>query len=62
MTKYNDREEIGQIIENEGLGYFIMDYTGPESMPDEEMKNAFIKAKKSLEDFVQLLPENYRQI
>lgn len=38
-------------IENEGLDYFILDYTDANSMPDKKGKELFEKARIALEEF-----------
>ena len=61
MSKFIDRKDVAAKVENEGLGYFIMDYTGPDSMPDDELKGAFIAAKDALQNFQMLLPDPYEE-
>ena len=54
---FEDREHVAVKVNEEGLGYFILDYTSADQMPDEELKNAFIKAEQALAEFENLLPE-----
>ena len=51
------REEVAEVVMEEGLGYFIMNYCGADDMPDEELKKAFQKAYDALSEFEALLPE-----
>ena len=58
MNKYENREDVRDKVDEEGLGYFIMYYTSADTMPDDELKEAFEKAKEALEEFKALLPES----
>ena len=44
-------------IENEGLGYYILDYTSSDSMPDEKSKELFENAEKALTEFKKYIEE-----
>lgn len=50
-TFFSNREEVIDVLESEGIGYFIKYYCSAEDMPDEKLKNLFAKAKKALDDF-----------
>lgn len=55
MNKKQDLEFFGNekaMIGNEGLAYYIIDCTGPETYNDyPEIKEKFIKAKEALIDY-----------
>ena len=57
MSKFENREEVAHAVNSEGLGYFLLNYTSSDSMPDDDLKGAFEKAEKALIEFQKLLPE-----
>jgi len=58
MFKFQDRQEVANKVEMEGLGYFILDYARADNMPDEELKQAFADAKEALLKFENMLLES----
>ena len=50
-------EDIQGKIENEGLGYYVMDYTDSSAMPDETSRDLFDKASNALSDLVDYINE-----
>jgi len=60
MTKEELREEFEYIlnkIDNEGLGYYLLDYTDSSEMPDEKSKELFEKANEALFAFKKYIEE-----
>ena len=57
LFMFENRQEVAWKAEDEGLGYFILNYTNSDSMPDEEMKKAFEKAENALREFEKLLED-----
>lgn len=55
--KFASREEVACQVQNEGVGYFLMYYTSPESMPDPELELAFREAREAIQRFEALLPD-----
>ena len=53
-----DRQEVADRCAEEGLGYFIFNYSCAGEMPDEELKAAFIKVEEAAKEFKALLPES----
>lgn len=54
---FKNRSQVALAVESEGLGYFITSYTSADSMPDDELKQAFKAASKALRKFQSLLPD-----
>jgi len=54
---FNCREDVAEKVEAEGLDYFIQYYCSAVDMPDEEMEEAFSRAKEALDRFTSLLPQ-----
>ena len=56
-TRQQVAQEIFDLHEKaeEGLEYFILNYSSADAMPDDELKEAFTKAKEALEKFEALL-------
>jgi len=50
-------ECIQNKIENEGLGYYLLDYAVSDSMPDDKSKKLFEKAVKALSNFKKYIDE-----
>lgn len=67
MDKYESREELAAIIDNEGFYYWLFDYgVKPEMMPDEELKSLMEDIKVHsyplryiMQEFRSKLPESY---
>ena len=57
MSEKQTREDVAYKVADEGLGYYIMDYTSADEMPDEELKLAFQVAQDALNHFESLLPD-----
>jgi len=52
MEVGEDRQVVADMIDNEGFHYFFLDFIGPESFKDREVRNAierFIDARETLE-------------
>jgi len=55
MQLGEDRQYVTDMIENEGLSYFFLDYIGPESFEDRDVRNAierFSDARQALEEIL----------
>jgi hypothetical protein len=48
-------------INNEGLGYYLLDYTDENSMPDKKSKKLFKKSLKSLKKFKNYIEEKSKE-
>lgn len=51
MSKFKDRHEVKNSMEDEGLAYFLQGYTSADAMPDAELERAFEKARAALNEF-----------
>jgi len=54
MSTFENFKELVNIVEDEGLSYFILYCYTANDMPDEKSKELFAKAEKALKEF-----ENY---
>ena len=60
----NTKEKFSIIlhsINNEGLGYYLLDYTDENSMPDKQSKKLFKKSLKSLKKFKNYIEEKSKE-
>ena len=55
--KIKDRATVAQAIKNEGLKYFIIGYSQPSQMPDDELRQKFEQAEKAYSDFQEICEE-----
>ncbi len=53
--KLRNRDEVRDSVEEQGLEYFITGYCSSDSMPDQELKEAFDKLEGSINEFKELL-------
>ena len=51
-------EYIENKIKNEGIGYYLLDYTDSSTMPDKKSKELFEKARRAILDFQDYISEN----
>ena len=61
MTENKLTEEfqrVQNIMENEGIGYYILDYTDSSSMPDEKSKKLFESAHQAITELIQYIEKN----
>ena len=54
MSTFENFKELVDVVEDEGLSYFILYCYTSDDMPDEKSKELFAKAEKALKEF-----ENY---
>lgn len=55
MPKVMSVDEIRNMIEIEGLGYFITDYASSNSIPEGKLRDAFVKAREAIGEFERLV-------
>ena len=60
MTKQEEFEYVEDKIDQEGLGYYLMDYTDSGEMPDEKSRELFDRASGAMRDFVDYIEEMAR--
>ena len=53
--------DVSNKIDNEGLGYFILDYTSSDSMPDQKSKELFEAAEDALSEFRNYIEEKAQE-
>ena len=53
-------EEVASIVDNEGMGYAIMDYMGADSIKDKELSKLWKEAQEVLSKIENIL-EPYRE-
>lgn len=44
-------QRVSDIMYEEGIGYYLLDYTDSSSMPDKESKKLFEEATRAIQDF-----------
>lgn len=50
-------EELGAKIENEGFGYFFMDYTSPEKFTDDGLRALVVRFRDAADDLADYLEQ-----
>jgi hypothetical protein len=53
--KFENRFKVAESVDNEGLEYFIMNYTRSDSMPDDDTKKAFDALEDAIMKFKTLI-------
>ena len=57
MTLQEEFKRIEDISYDEGIGYYLLDYTDENEMPNEESKQLFLEAKNAIKKFEAYIKE-----